>query len=743
MTTAGKTSEYGHATIDPPGPVVAGSYGTWRVTFEAGSNGVATGGSIRVHTECDTDWGVPQLVNPSGADYMTVDAPPEAGVAVHSVDVRAVRLVVTGRSLRQGEVVSLTYGDRSGGGPGSRAQTFLEPKRYFWVDVDAAGNGEATRLDDSPCVSVVGGDAVRLIVTAPSSVVANEPFRVLVKAEDAWGNPSASYCGTLAFTGDGLDAPAGPVALGSEDSGAKWVEGFRASKTGTLRIEAVDSDAGLSARSNPVVCAAEKPHRGLYWADAHGGQIASRDKIGDFFRYARDVSGLDFVGYQRNDNLIDHEDWAVQQREEATYYEPGRFVPLPGFEWSANTGNGGHHNVYFRRPNQQLRRNSHSVELLPEEEGTDLPHILDVYRAYRNSDVLITPHVGGEHADLQWHEPTLEPAMEMTSTHGTFEWILREALERRYRLGFIGGSDSHTGRPGDDRPGHQARRYAKSGLAGVYADGRTLEGFFEALRARRVYATTGARMVLWAEADDHPLGAELVTSAPPRLSVRATGTAPLESVEVFRGLDRVYALPIQAEPVPGRVRVLWTGASRMTSYSGIVWDGLLRVAGGRIANVETVRFDSPRSHVFDVTEDSLRWKAWGCGYPMGLLLDIDGGPDARVEVSASSEALAGVEYGGHGEWPPRRMSLAPAGGARLNARLGDLADGPRELPMGMLNQKVTMSLASEPGPESVEFSFTDRSPKPGINPYWVRVVQSDMEMGWTSPVFVDFVASGR
>ena len=212
---------------------------------------------------------------------------------------------------------------------------------------------------------------------------------------------------------------------------------------------------------------------------------------------------------------------------------------------------------------------------------------------------------------------------------------------------------------------------------------------------------------------------------------------------MFRGLDRVYALPIQAEPVPGRVRVLWTGASRMTSYSGIVWDGLLRVAGGRIANVETVRFDSPRSHVFDVTEDSLRWKAWGCGYPMGLLLDIDGGPDARVEVSASSEALAGVEYGGHGEWPPRRMSLAPAGGARLSARLGDLADGPRELPMGMLNQKVTMSLASEPGPESVEFSFTDRSPKPGINPYWVRVVQSDMEMGWTSPVFVDFVASGR
>ena len=28
-----------------------------------------------------------------------------------------------------------------------------------------------------------------------------------------------------------------------------------------------------------------------------------------------------------------------------------------------------------------------------------------------------------------------------------------------------------------------------------------------------------------------------------------------------------------------------------------------------------------------------------------------------------------------------------------------------------------------------------------FNPYWVRVVQADMNMGWTSPVFVDFVDS--
>ena len=54
----------------------------------------------------------------------------------------------------------MTYGDRSGGGPGSRAQTFLETKRYFWVAVDAAGDGSFTTLANSPYLTIVGGEAV-------------------------------------------------------------------------------------------------------------------------------------------------------------------------------------------------------------------------------------------------------------------------------------------------------------------------------------------------------------------------------------------------------------------------------------------------------------------------------------------------------------------------------------------------------------------------------------------------------
>ncbi|NQU97492.1 MAG: hypothetical protein HQ548_07605, partial [Chloroflexi bacterium] len=214
MGTAQKDGGYGHATIEPVGPVVAGSHGTWKLTFEAGASGVATGGVIRVHTESDTDWGRPQFTDPSAAEYMTVQAPAGVHPGVQAVDVRVVRVVVLGRALRQGEKVTLVYGDRSGGGAGSRAQTFLEGKHHFRVDVDVEGGGNFATLDDSPCVEIVGGDAVRLVVTAPSQAVVGEVFRVLVKAEDEWGNPAESYRGTVELSCDGVEVTEGSVAFG-------------------------------------------------------------------------------------------------------------------------------------------------------------------------------------------------------------------------------------------------------------------------------------------------------------------------------------------------------------------------------------------------------------------------------------------------------------------------------------------------------------------------------------------------
>lgn len=750
--------DLGTAVLDPAAPIVAGSFGTWRLTFTCGPRGVATGGGIRVHTDSDTDWAVPQMHNPAGAEYLTVDGPPEASIGVKFSDGRSVTLTVYGAPLAAGASVTVTIGDRSDGGPGSRAQTCAEPRRAFLVDVDVDGSGRWTPIPDPPNVPIVGGPAERLVVVAPSTVQPGESFRVLVRAVDAWGNPAQSWEATITLS-DGSNGtgsagntrsrvhlPETTRRLSFTDGGVWWIDGCCVGQPGQYRLQASAEGAGgtvLTAVSNPLLCRDEPGAPHVFWGDPHGGQIADASKIPDFFRYARDVAGIHFAGYQRNDHVHSNADYASQQRAEREYDEPGRFVPLPGFEWTAEPTMGGHHNVYFRRHGQPMRRNSHLGVADMSDVDTDLPHVLDLHRAYRGKDVLITPHVGGGHADLTYHEPALEPALEISSTHGTFEWFLRESLDRGYRMGFVGGSDSHDGRPGADSPGYQERRYAKGSLTALLARELSLAGIHEALRARRCYATTGERLLLDVRADGHLMGEGYRTAASPTLAVAVTGTAPLESVTVFRGLEPIYHHPLRRDVEQRRVRLLWEGASRQTSYSGVIWDGELRLLEGSSAfgSVTRLRFDSPRSHLVEQSARRLRWHSVTCGYRSGIVVDLPGEGDALFECLVRTSLITRPAFGGHGDRGQTRMSYAPAEQVAFRFSLSTIARQPLHVDLGPLDRRITVSPAPASGnSDQAAFSFVDPSPQPGMNPCWVRVIQEDQEMAWSSPIFVDYVA---
>lgn len=732
---------YGEVSLEPQAEVVAGSYGTWTVTYTVGEKGIATGGQIRIYTDADSDRATPQMDDPADADYLTVEAPKATRIGVLVQSVLSVILTVNGRALQPGDQVTVTYGDRRKGGPGFRSQTFQEARHYFWVDVDIEGDGNVVTLPEPPYLSIVGGQAEKLIVTVPSMIVAGEQFQIQVRAEDAWGNPATAYRGTAVIHSRNVRVPIERLTFGEADKGVRWIEGCTVMQAGTHRLTATDEETGLTAQSNPTLCEETKASYNLYWGDSHGGQIAMAEKISDFFQYARDVAAIHFAGYQRNDHVLSKRDWALQQAAERAYDRPGRFVALPGYEWSANTSRGGHHNVYFRRHDQPIRRSDHGGLEDKSDADTDLYHIQDVYEAFRNSDAVITAHVGGEHSDLTYHDPALEPAVEVTSDHGTFEWILEEALQRNYKMGFFGGSDSHNGRPGNDTPGYQHRRYAKAGLAAVYVPELTISSVLSAYKARRIYATTGARILMHTEAAGHLMGTEFTTAEQPEISAFIAGTTPFESVELFRGLERIYSHPVDGGAASNRVRILWEGASRKSSYSGVIWDGKLSVTGRRIAGVDKIRFDSPRSRVFSVEDHGLRWHSVTCGYRSGIILDLAGEADGEIELVVNTSVITGPLYGESGINPPRRMSYAPAEKVAFNVNLAELKAGPMTMEIGGLNRRVTISLAPTPQEAGeVEFSFADASPHPGINPYWVRVVQTDMEMAWSSPIYVDYVA---
>ena len=114
------------------------------------------------------------------------------------------------------------------------------------------------------------------------------------------------------------------------------------------------------ARANPMRVVDSAPLR-RYWADLHGqsGETIGMGSAEAYFRYARDCAFVDMVGHQGNDFQITDAFWKKLNELTAEFDKPGKFVCLPGYEWSGNTGMGGDRNIFYRHEGRPIRRSSH------------------------------------------------------------------------------------------------------------------------------------------------------------------------------------------------------------------------------------------------------------------------------------------------------------------------------------------------------------------------------------------------
>jgi hypothetical protein len=78
-------------------------------------------------------------------------------------------------------------------------------------------------------------------------------------------------------------------------------------------------------------------------------------------------------------------------------------------------------------------------------------------------------------------------------------------------------------------------------LAAVVVKEKTREAIFAGLFARRVYATSGARILLDAQADGHDMGEEYQTESAPAFKVSVVGTSPLKKVAIKRVFAKRYS----------------------------------------------------------------------------------------------------------------------------------------------------------------------------------------------------------
>ena len=491
----------GSIRLTPPGPFVAGSLAELTLVYTAGTFGIDDTGMVKISWRTTSDMAKPQFDKPQAANFTTVEASNGAKLEVwyDRLNIRPyvnTLLIRVGRGyLRQGDTLTIRFGDRRQGSPGWRLQTNVEKNVELKTSVDAFATYEFCELP-APAFDLVSRTGREL---EGDPAVARRQGRAVPA-----GARRRGHVGQSERQGGHQPLASSPrcrsAACRKRSPSSREPARSRSKISSSTRPATSTSRSWPAAtRSHaPIRCASSnRPTIRRYWADLHGqsGETVGMGSAEDYFRYARDAAFVDMVGHQGNDFQITDAFWKELNRLTAEFDEPGKFVCLPGYEWSGNTGMGGDRNVFYRREGRPIRRSSHI--LVQGQTSTDAIYTADkLFDWLKDEDCRVIAHVGGRYADLHYaHDGRVERSVEVHSSWGTFEWLLHDAFEKGFRVGVVCHSDDHKGRPGATRPGASTFG-AIGGLSCYFMPELTRDALFEALRKRWHYGTTGSRIFL-------------------------------------------------------------------------------------------------------------------------------------------------------------------------------------------------------------------------------------------------------
>ncbi|MCC7293186.1 MAG: CehA/McbA family metallohydrolase [Phycisphaerales bacterium] len=538
---------------------------TIRIRFTVGAPGIAVGGGVRFCVPKFWGWSPPHTRDPEAPGFATVAlSRTDASLEVNALPSDGfVFAVVRGAPLIAGDEVTFTYGDTADGlRPGAQgiSDRFAERGERFFIKVDGDGDGFYTPLAQQPTLSIRATRADRLVCFAPSQARVGERFEVTLAALDRTLNLVESHVSdAISVIVAGPQPQEAPIRIQVKESDRGAIRFSVTPKSpGVIRVRVEDGDhADLQpATSNPILVndASPRPYS-LFWGDLqiHTQLSDGTGDPGDVYRYARDVARLDVAA------ITDHDHWGYQPLDadlpawrrildlNRKWTRPGAFVTFPGYEWTNWTH--GHRHVLFAREED-------AVIFSYADKASD--HPLELWKQLGDRDcVTISHHCGGGPIPTFWRywDAKYEPVVEMVSVHGASEMMghprciyspvasgmAQAALARGLRLGMIGSGDTHDGHPGLGSPGQRA------GLAGIWAKALTRDAILEALRARRVYATTGCRALLRFHSGKVAMGGVLRLDDPsqPRtfsISVVADAAA-VQSVTVVKNNEPVVTVP--------------------------------------------------------------------------------------------------------------------------------------------------------------------------------------------------------
>lgn len=647
----------------------AGSFQSFELVFTAGRFGMDDTASIRIVHRFASDMGTPQFSDPKAPNHVSAVASNGAKLELSYHPRLNMRpwgkclTVAVGRGyLAPEDTITVRLGDRSGGSPGMRLQTFCEDRFEFRVLADVFACFNWAVLPEQPWITIAPGAAERFHAVLPTLRRAGEPFALSLRADDRWGNPSHLLRGRFQLAGTA------PVA--GLPAGFTWPEGARSHRIAGLSAAPGDvsitllGEAGQAlATSNPLRVVQQAKFL-PFWCDMHGqsDETIGTNSARRLAEYARDLAFIDAMCHQGNDFQITGAFWRELNALTAEISEAGRFVFFPGWEWSGNTALGGDRNVLLKGEGGTLHRSCHAlVEDLSDadQDALDVKSLHETLR--REGGAICLPHVGGRYADLRYaHDKALERSVEVHSDWGTFDWLLEDAFAAGGRVGIAANSDGHKGRQGASHPGASLFG-AYGGLTCYLATELSRDALWEAMLWRRQYAATGAvRAHLDAQVrlatpaalhrDDPALGGAPVgrvakaglgailagvTDDSAEFSFEIAAGSPVERVELRnrRELLEVWR-PYADVDLGRRIRVLWEGSEYRGRGRETLWQGELRLHGTTWSGATPVnRFNL--DHKFLPRPDGLAFDGVTTGGFMGIEAMLGSAGEGTLEIATN------------------------------------------------------------------------------------------------------------
>jgi len=355
----------------------------------------------------------------------------------------------------------------------------------------------------------------------------------------------------------------------------------------------------------------------VYFGDLHvhsefstcGRRNGEIEQSQDYSRYVR---GLDFMCTSDHSEHLNDANWNAIRLAAHRRNRTGEFAVFTGFEYTSEFDGGGnlyrgHYNVIYRDVDTGGSFFSAS------EPKFNTP--AELWQALKTAvsgseNVLTFPHHPSRRlAWLSWnyYDPDMVPVIEIAQARGSFEYegcpnaypldndiqrvrghFIHDGLARGMRWGFVAGGD-HGGRQ----------------LTAVFSPHLDRGSIFEAIKARRVYATSGERIFLDVRINEKFMGEEVVVEdgMDRQIVIQATGTSPLVQIDLFRNNHIIQ----QWKPTAPSSGLTWTDGEPLFQKENSYYVRVIQKDGGMAwsSPIWVINKSVPGSFLFQIGGDEL------------------------------------------------------------------------------------------------------------------------------------------